>query len=292
MRNQTKESAVGIPALQGREDVKSAPSPDRLDQLSAPAHWQAVEFISDLHLQPGEAQTFEAWLAFLQRPASERADALFILGDLFEVWVGDDMLESSASTDQTFWRACSEALWSFSTYTPVYFMAGNRDFLLGSQGLRACGMQGLNDPTSLDFLGQHWLLSHGDALCLADTDYMRFREQVRQPAWQREFLARPLSERTAIARDLREQSEARKRSTAHDPCLWADVDTNAARAALQTAGAHTLIHGHTHRPALHELGDGLQRVVLSDWDAGAHPPRAEVLRLDAQGLRRIPLPLS
>lgn len=270
----------------------SAPSPDRLDQLRAPAHWQAVEFISDLHLQPGEPRTFEVWRAWLQRHLSQRADALFILGDLFEVWVGDDVLESSASTDQTFWRACADALKHFSAQTPVYFMAGNRDFLLGAQGLQACGMQVLSDPTLLDFFGQHWLLSHGDALCLADTDYMRFREQVRQPAWQREFLARPLSERTAIARDLREQSEARKRSTAHDPSLWADVDTNAARAVLQTAGAHTLIHGHTHRPAVHALGDGLQRVVLSDWDAGAQPPRAEVLRLDAQGLRRIRLPLS
>ncbi|MDP2015515.1 UDP-2,3-diacylglucosamine diphosphatase [Hydrogenophaga sp.] len=270
----------------------SAPSPDRLDQLRAPAHWQAVEFISDLHLQPGEPQTFEVWRALLQRPAHERADALFILGDLFEVWVGDDVLDSSASTDQTFWRACADALKAFSFHTPVYFMAGNRDFLLGAEGLTACGMQGLNDPTTLDFLGQHWLLSHGDALCLADTDYMLFREQVRQPIWQREFLARPLAERTAIARGLREQSEARKRSTAGDPSLWADVDTAAARTALQTANAHTLIHGHTHRPAEHALGDGLQRVVLSDWDAGAQPPRAEVLRLDARGLRRIRLPIT
>jgi UDP-2,3-diacylglucosamine hydrolase len=265
--------------------------PDRLDQLRAPAHWQAVEFISDLHLQPGEPLTFEVWRAFLQRPVSQRADALFILGDLFEVWVGDDVLESSASTDQHFWRACSEALKRFSTDTPVYFMAGNRDFLLGTSGLQACGMQGLHDPTRFEFLGQHWLLSHGDALCLADTDYMRFRAQVRQPTWQRDFLARPLSERTAVARDLREQSEARKRSTANDPSLWADVDTIAARTTLQTAGARTLIHGHTHRPALHALGDDLQRVVLSDWDAAANPPRAEVLRLDTQGLRRIPLPL-
>lgn len=270
----------------------SPPSFDRLAQLRAPARWQAVDFISDLHLQPGEPRTFDAWRAFLQRPASERADALFILGDLFEVWVGDDVLESSRSSDQAFWRACADALQHFSADTPVYFMAGNRDFLLGAQGLRACGMQGLSEPTTLDFLGQRWLLSHGDALCLADTDYMRFREQVRQPAWQREFLARPLSERTAIARDLREQSEARKRSTASDPGLWADVDAEAARAALQTAGAHTLIHGHTHRPAVHALGDGLQRVVLSDWDGSATPPRAEVLRLDARGLRRIPLPLS
>ncbi|MDZ4101383.1 MAG: UDP-2,3-diacylglucosamine diphosphatase [Hydrogenophaga sp.] len=274
----------------------SAPSPppsvDRLVQLRAPAHWQAVEFLSDLHLQPGEPKTFDVWRAFLQRPVPERADALFILGDLFEVWVGDDVLEASASTDQTFWRTCAEALRHFSAQTPVYFMAGNRDFLLGTEGLRVCGMQGLSDPATFDFLGQQWLLSHGDALCLADTDYMRFREQVRQPAWQREFLARPLSERTAIARNLREQSEARKRSTAGDPSLWADVDITAARSALQAAQARTLIHGHTHRPAVHTLGDGLQRVVLSDWDAGATPPRAEVLRLDAQGLRRIPLPLS
>lgn len=274
----------------------SAPSPppsvDRLVQLRAPAHWQAVEFISDLHLQPGEPKTFDVWRAFLQRPVPERADALFILGDLFEVWVGDDVLEASASADQAFWRACADALKSFSAHTPVYFMVGNRDFLLGTEGLRVCGMQGLSDPATFDFLGQHWLLSHGDALCLADTDYMRFREQVRQPAWQREFLARPLSERTAIARDLREQSEARKRSTAGDPSLWPDVDITAARSALQAAQARTLIHGHTHRPAVHALGDGLQRVVLSDWDAGANPPRAEVLRLDAQGLRRIPLPLS
>ncbi|WP_332748091.1 UDP-2,3-diacylglucosamine diphosphatase [Hydrogenophaga sp.] len=268
------------------------PSSDRSAQLRAPAHWQAVEFISDLHLQPGEPKTLEVWRAFLQRPAHERADALFILGDLFEVWVGDDVLDSSASTDQAFWRACADALKAFSLHTPVYFMAGNRDFLLGAEGLKACGMQGLSDPTALDFLGQHWLLSHGDALCLADTDYMRFREQVRQPIWQREFLARPLAERTAIARGLREQSEARKRSTASDPSLWADVDTTAARDSLQAAGASTLIHGHTHRPAEHTLGNGLQRVVLSDWDAAAQPPRAEVLRLDARGLRRLPLPLS
>ena len=268
-----------------------APSPDRLDQLRAPAHWRAVEFISDLHLQPSEPLTFDVWRTFLQRPSIERAHALFILGDLFEVWVGDDALDASASTDQTFWRACAEALKAFSLQTPVYFMAGNRDFLLGEEGLEACGMQGLSDPTTFDFLGQHWLLSHGDALCLADTDYMRFREQVRQPSWQQAFLARSLRERTAVARDLREQSEARKRSTALDPSLWADVDAAAARNALQSADAHTLIHGHTHRPALHDLGNSLQRVVLSDWDAAAQPPRAEVLRLDAQGLRRIPLPL-
>ena len=150
-------------------------------------------------------------------------------------------------------------------------------------------MQGLSDPTSLDFQGQRWLLSHGDALCLDDTDYQRFRAQVRSADWQQAFLSRPLAEREAVARDLRERSEARKQSMAHDPELWADVDAAAAREWLQRAGAPTLIHGHTHRPAEHDLGNGLRRVVLSDWDANARPPRLEVLRLTAGGLQRLPL---
>jgi UDP-2,3-diacylglucosamine hydrolase len=264
--------------------------PDRFAECIAPANWQAVDFISDLHLQAGEPETFEAWSAYLGRPASERADALFILGDLFEVWVGDDVLSprTSASADHAFWRACAAALKAYSAHAPVYFMAGNRDFLLGPAGLDACGMQGLGDPTVLVFLGQRWLLSHGDALCLADIDYMRFRAQVREPTWQHSFLAQPLVQREAIARDLRARSEARKRTTGNDPSLWADVDAPAARDWLRHADAATLIHGHTHRPATHDLGGGLQRVVLSDWDLAAHPARAEVLRLDAQGLHRRP----
>lgn len=264
---------------------------DRFAECIAPANWQAVDVISDLHLQAGEPETFEAWAAYLRRPSSERADALFILGDLFEVWVGDDVLSprTAPSADHVFWQACATALKAYSAHAPVYFMPGNRDFLLGPAGLDACGMQGLSDPTVLVFLGQRWLLSHGDALCLADTDYMRFRAQVREPAWQHSFLAQPLAQREAVARDIRTQSEARKRTTGHDPSLWADVDTRAARDWLRHANALTLIHGHTHRPATHDLGGGLQRVVLSDWDVGARPARAEVLRLDAQGLHRRPL---
>jgi UDP-2,3-diacylglucosamine hydrolase len=264
---------------------------DRFAECIAPANWQAVDFISDLHLQAGEPETFDAWTRYLVRPAHERADALFILGDLFEVWVGDDALSTRASdsADHTFWRACAEALHAYSAHAPVYFMPGNRDFLLGPAGLDGCGMQGLNDPTVLVFQGQRWLLSHGDALCLADTDYMRFRAQVREPAWQHTFLAQPLARREAIARDLRGQSEARKRSTGNDPSLWADVDPEAARTWLRHADARTLIHGHTHRPATHDLGDGFQRAVLSDWELKAFPPRAEILRLDAQGLHRQPL---
>ena len=135
------------------------------------------------------------------------------------------------------------------------------------------------------FDNKRWLLSHGDALCLDDGDYMQFRQQVRSTEWQTAFLAKPLAERQTIARGLRQQSEARKESGAE----YADVDASAARQWLEQAKSVTLIHGHTHKPAIHELGDGLQRVVLSDWDTAAKPPRAEVLRLSAQGLQRIAL---
>ncbi|MDP3884193.1 UDP-2,3-diacylglucosamine diphosphatase [Hydrogenophaga sp.] len=263
---------------------------DRFATLRAPAHWQAVDFISDLHLQASEPATLALWQHYLQQAPALRADALFILGDLFEVWIGDDVLASQTSDTPSFWHTCAQLLREHSRHTPVYFMHGNRDFLLGAQALAACGMVGLNDPTVLEFHGQHWLLSHGDALCLADTDYQRFRAAVRSADWQRDFLARPLSEREAIARGLREQSEARKRDSAHDHTLWADVDADAARQWLQAAGSQTLIHGHTHRPDQHDLGQGLRRVVLSDWDPTARPPRAEVLRLSPQdGLQRLPL---
>lgn len=261
---------------------------DRFVQWRAHAHWQAVDCISDLHLQAGEPTTFEAWRRWLQRPVADRADALVILGDLFEVWVGDDALQGSGP-DADFWRACAQALREHAQDTPTYFMAGNRDFLLGRAGLEACGMQGLTDPTVLELAGQRWLLSHGDALCLSDTDYQRFRTQVRSPDWQQAFLAQPLAQRESTARELRRQSEARKQASSGDPSLWADVDTSAACQWLRSAGAATLVHGHTHRPDEHDLGDGLRRVVLSDWDLSASVPRAEVLRLGRDGPQRQPL---
>ena len=258
---------------------------DRFAELRAPAHWQAVDFISDLHLQPGEPDTVPAWLTYLQRAPARRADALFILGDLFEVWVGDDVLDDPDS----FASGCAAALKKHSRDTPTYFLCGNRDFLLGEAALAACGMQGLSDPTVLEFQQRRWLLSHGDELCLDDRDYLQFRAQVRSPAWQTAFLSQPLATREAVARDLRQRSEARKRSLAHDPELWADVDAGAARSWLASARADTLIHGHTHRPATHDLGAGLQRVVLSDWEASTQPPRLQVLHLSAAGLERQPL---
>ena len=263
---------------------------DRLTPWRAPAHWQAVDFISDLHLQASEPATFERWRAFMQRPLAEHADALVILGDFFEVWPGDDLLGADAALPGAqFAQDIARILRAHSLQRPVYFMHGNRDFLLGREAETACGLTPLNDPTLLDIFNTRYLLSHGDALCLADTEYLAFRGQVRSAAWQAAFLGQPLAERLAITRALRTQSEAKKAASGADPANWADVDAAAARQWLRAANATTLIHGHTHRAQDHDLGDGLSRVVLSDWDASAQPVRAEVLRLSAQGLERRPM---
>jgi UDP-2,3-diacylglucosamine hydrolase len=247
--------------------------------LQAPSHWRHLDFISDLHLQASEPATFTAWQDYLQ---TTRADAVFILGDLFEVWVGDDVVDVSAGKPAQapgFEARCAQVLQAASHRLELFFMHGNRDFLLGPAIAKTCGMTLLNDPCVLAFGGQHWLLSHGDALCLDDTDYLRFRAQVRSVEWQQAFLAKPLAERQAIARSLRTQSDTRKRSGVH----YADVDERAACNWLNAAQASTLIHGHTHQPADHDLindpAKNLRRIVLSDWDAAAKPPRTEVLRL-------------
>ena len=250
----------------------------RFEELVAPPNWRTVDFISDLHLQASEPATVAAWQHYLQ---TTTADAVFILGDLFEVWVGDDAVLEAGSFES---QACA-ILQAAARRMPVYFMHGNRDFLAGPDFLAHCGITGLADPTVLIFGGQRIVLSHGDLLCLDDVDYQRFRVEARSPAWQQRFLAPPLAARRELARSIREQSEARKQSGVP----YADVDGPAAVSWLQAASAHTLIHGHTHRPADHLLAPGLQRVVLSDWDAAAHPPRGEVLRLSAQGLERLAL---
>lgn len=254
--------------------------------LPAPALWQCVDFISDLHLQASQSATFCAWQDYMQRT---RADAVFILGDLFELWIGDDVMTDGAdvavinddglagATDQAagFEARCAQVLKAASRRLAIFFMHGNRDFLLGPAFAKTCGMTLLDDPTLLDFNGQRWLLSHGDALCLADVDYMQFRTLVRGAPWQQNFLAQTLAQRRVLARALRTQSEARKRSG----LAYADLDAQASGDWLRAAQANTLIHGHTHQPANHDLANGLRRIVLSDWDASATPVRAEVLRL-------------
>ena len=247
-------------------------------ELAAPAGWHTVDLLSDLHLQAGEPATFEAWRGYME---TTPADAIFILGDLFEVWIGDD-----AAALPGFEAQCAEVLRSTAQRRPVFFMHGNRDFLLGPAFAAACGIALLADPTVLVLHGERWLLSHGDELCLEDHEYLQFRAQVRSPDWQQAFLARPLEERRALARSMRTQSEDRKRSP---DMVWADVDPDAAREWLRRADARTLVHGHTHRPAEHDLGDGLRRIVLSDWDTAAHPPRAHVLGLSVAGAQRVDL---
>ncbi len=262
--------------------------------LTAPPDWRTVDFISDLHLHASEPATFAAWQHYMQ---STPADAVFILGDLFEVWVGDDAVSDTvgdhlASTATSFEDQCAQVLGQAATRLPLFFMHGNRDFLVGQRLADLCNMTLLADPTLLVFPSssdQRYLLSHGDALCIDDVDYMQFRQQVRSAEWQQTFLAKPLAERQAIARGLRQQSEAKKLVCTD----YADVDAGAALQWLQVANAKTLIHGHTHKPATHQLDVAHQRIVLSDWDASATPPRAEVLRLSLSlgvfGLQRIAL---
>jgi UDP-2,3-diacylglucosamine hydrolase len=244
--------------------------------LRAPSGWRTVECISDLHLQGSQPATFEAWRRYM---AATRADALFILGDLFEAWVGDD-----AALEPGFEAECAAVLRGTAQRLPLFFLVGNRDFLAGAGLARATGMTLLPDPTVLAFGAHRWLLSHGDALCIADTDYLAFREQVRAPSWQAEFLALPLERRRAIARGLRAESEQLKQ----DGRVYADVDTPTALAWLRTADAAVLVHGHTHAPAEHVLDATHRRIVLSDWDAEADPPRLQALRITADGdARRI-----
>ena len=263
-----------------------SPSVPRIETLTAPASWRTLDFISDLHLQADEPATVAAWQAYMQ---GTQASALFILGDLFEVWVGDDAIDAiadaAAPAPGSFEAQCCAMLRATAQRLPVYFMRGNRDFLVGQGFAQHCGTTALADPTVLVFTGQRVLLSHGDLLCLDDVDYQRFRQQAHEPAWQQRFLAQPLPARRAQARSMRAHSEARKQSGA----WYADVDEAAARQWLRAAQARTLIHGHTHRPADHRLEPEGQRVVLSDWDMAAQPPRAEVLRLTAAGLARIAL---
>lgn len=268
-------------------------------EVNAPPSWRLVDFISDLHLHSSEPRTVEAWKRYL---ASTPADAIFLLGDLFEVWVGDDALDdpgtdAASAAESAFERECIAALLAASTNHALYFLHGNRDFMLGDEAARRAGMTLLADPCVLVFgVAQgkpaRWLLSHGDALCLDDREYQAFRAQVRTPEWQRGFLAQPLAQRRAFARNLRAQSEARRQASAAAGKdfseTYADADPALTRTWLRAARCTNLIHGHTHRPADHRLEEGAgpsgagssTRHVLSDWHLdGPGAPRAEVMRL-------------
>ena len=244
-------------------------------QFATPPSWRAVDLISDLHLCAAMPRTFDAFAAHLLHTT---ADAVFILGDLFEAWVGDDM------GNRGFERRCIEVMAQAASQRQLGFMVGNRDFLAGSALLRQSGAMGLPDPTLLDAWGRPVLLSHGDALCLGDEPYQAFRRQVRSPQWQSDFLARPLAERLQIAADIRRASQTRRQ---FDGASDADVDTAVAVHWLHAMGARELVHGHTHRPGSNVLAPGYKRHVLSDWDLD-QGQRAEVLRLTRDGFERLP----
>ena len=256
------------------EAAPSAPLP-AFFEFNAPGAWRAVDFISDLHLCEAMPATFRAWEQHLRHST---ADAIFILGDLFEVWVGDD------ARSQPFARRCVDVLAEAACCRQLAFMVGNRDFLVGRSLLREAGLMALPDPTVLSAWGHNVLLSHGDALCLSDTPYQAFRREVRSAAWQDAFLARPLAERVALAAEMRKASAERWKM---DSDADADVDTAEAVRWMHGMGAAEMIHGHTHRPGSSALAPGFKRHVLSDWDMDTDH-RAEVLRLTRRGFERLP----
>ena len=246
--------------------------------------WRVVDFISDLHLQPSEPTVFEGLGEFLQHTP---AQALFILGDLFELWVGDDVLDHAQGD---FARECVHLLKAASLRMAIYLLPGNRDFLLGEQFFKSTGIQSIADPCVLQSQTQRYLLSHGDAMCTSDLPYQTFRQTVRNSSWQAEFLAQPVLQRLEMAQQMRAQSKERQLSQRQRSAQeFFDLDHESCRESLQAHGCTTLIHGHTHRPMEHDLGDGLVRVVLSDWDPHPSPNRREVVRLQHNRLERLSL---
>ncbi|WP_405234244.1 UDP-2,3-diacylglucosamine diphosphatase [Lentisalinibacter salinarum] len=215
-------------------------------------------FISDLHLQAARPDITERFFRFLQTEAAE-AEALYILGDLFEAWIGDDDPDEHNREVQAAMRRLTDA------GVAGYFMRGNRDFLIGDAFAERTGFTLLDDPVVRDFYGTPVLLSHGDAYCTDDVEYQAFRRQSRDPAWQQQVLSMSVEQRRALAGQAREESRAAMVDKAEDIM---DVNADAVAAALREAGVTTLVHGHTHRPAVHELdldGTPATRIVLGDW---------------------------
>lgn len=228
-------------------------------------------FISDLHLDVERPQATAAFVRFLAEQAIH-ADALYILGDLFEAWLGDDDDSPLADT-------VARALHALSQHgTAIHFLRGNRDFLLGPDYARRCGMRLLPDPCVIDLYGSPTLLAHGDLLCSDDVAYQQFRRQVRAPAWQAAFLAQPLAERAAFAANARAASKAHQHGI--DETIT-DVNPDTVNQWLERFGIARIIHGHTHRPAIHAPAsdaEAWQRIVLGDWYQ-----QGSVLRIAADG---------
>jgi UDP-2,3-diacylglucosamine hydrolase len=215
-------------------------------------------FISDLHLDPERPAITELFLDLLNTRA-RNSDAIYILGDLFEAWIGDD---DHSPMNQAVCKGLGDCA---STGIPVFVMHGNRDFLLGEEFAKASSCILLDDPALIDLYGTPTLLMHGDMLCTDDTEYMSFRRMVRDPQWQAELLSKSLQERQMIASGMRNQS---RQQTGGKPESIMDVNDEAVREVMSTYNVQRLIHGHTHRPAVHDLllaDTPAQRIVLGDW---------------------------
>lgn len=212
-------------------------------------------FISDLHIDESRPRVL-AGLERLVDTDARDVDMLVILGDLVEVWVGDD--DDGAVAD-----GVRGVLSSAAERCPVFVMHGNRDFLLGERFATDTGVTLLDDPTTIDIDGQPVLTAHGDAYCTRDTAYQRMRATFRSPTWQSTVLASSLDERRSLAASLRAQSMAANENKADNIM---DVTPEAVDDALDQTGAELMVHGHTHRPGIHDLGGGRRRVVLGDWD--------------------------
>ncbi|MFZ4536534.1 UDP-2,3-diacylglucosamine diphosphatase [Propionivibrio sp.] len=241
-----------------------------------------IYFISDLHLSPQVPGVTRIFLEFLGGRA-RTAGHLYILGDLFEVWPGDDCIDDA---ENTFDRAIVDALHGLTdSGVRLSVMHGNRDFLLGEEFAARSGANLLPDPFILSVPAWQFVLSHGDALCTDDKDYQAFRAQVRDPAWRLAFLNKPLKERKAIAAALRQQSENSKREKLKQAQSLMDLNPGATDDFLREHGYATFIHGHTHRPAKHDhMVDGIhvERWVMSDW----HENRGEYLCWNGEQLSR------
>ncbi|MFM7669247.1 MAG: UDP-2,3-diacylglucosamine diphosphatase [Betaproteobacteria bacterium] len=242
-----------------------------IDTKAHPA--TAALFISDLHLSSDTPKTTAVFFQFLQQQAAHTRQ-LYLLGDIFEYWAGDDDL------DDAFNRSIIDALKSLSREgVEVYWIAGKRDFLVGEKFAAESSLMRLPDPCVINVAAQQVLLTHGDAYCTDDVDYMKFRHQVRNPAWQSGFLAQSLAERKQIIAAMREGSRAAQREKS---MAIMDVNQVAIDNLFSQHQIGRIIHGHTHRPATHQHASGI-RHVLPDWDWDHAPHRGGWLELDATG---------
>jgi UDP-2,3-diacylglucosamine hydrolase len=257
------------------------PARPRASALSGDYHGRMTTlFISDLHLDDARPAITELFGAFLHREGPQ-AEAVYILGDLFEAWVGDD------DPSETGAYVAARIRELVDVGVPVYFIRGNRDFLVGQDYARRAGMRILPDPAVISLYGKPVMLMHGDLLCTDDTAYQAFRAQTRDPAWQQQFLAQPLAARLAFAAQARAASAARQQGLKQSDRAQFETVTDVTPATVDATfnryGVDTIIQGHTHRPAIHELGvqgRSCRRVVLGDWYE-----QGSVLRVDPHGMQ-------